>query len=119
MANLGHTIGAAKIRTSFTPFMNDKQPTGVDMFPSAGQAATPLAFVSLFRNGVTVARSRADASGIFHFYDMDDSGGQVYSIMAYTQAGATGEAWTATVVGSVVTMTKTFAATRASATPFT
>lgn len=120
MANLGHTIPNTKLRASTAgPFGSGKQPTGVDMFPPAGQEGTPYAFVSLIRNGVLNARSRADGSGVWHFYDMDDSGLQVYTIVAYTQAGATGESWTATVSGGTATVTKTFAAQRAIAAAFT
>ncbi|HKS91107.1 MAG TPA: hypothetical protein VJQ83_04190 [Tepidiformaceae bacterium] len=119
MANLGHTIGAAKVWSALNVFGQEKQPTSVDMHPVTGQEGTPLAFVSLIRNGVLNMRSRADATGMWHFYDMDDSGNQAYTIIAYTQAGATGEAWTATVSGSTATVTKIFAAQRAVAAAFT
>jgi hypothetical protein len=65
------------------------------------------------------ARTRADGSGNWHFYDMDDSGSQVYTIAAFTQDGPTGELWSATVAGSVATVTKLFASQRALAAAFT
>ncbi len=119
MANLGHTIRSGKVYSAESPFGQDKQPTGVDMHPVIGQEGTPFAFVSLVRNGVRNMQTRADATGMWHFYDMDDSGLQVYSIIAYTQTGATGEAWTATVSGSTATVTKVFASQRAVAAAFT
>lgn len=97
----------------------DKHPTQVDMaFTGANASSVPFSFLVLTRNSIALLRTRTDGSGVGHFYDMDDSGGQIYGITSYTQDGPTGEAWTATVVGAVATVTKTFAATRASAVAF-
>ena len=93
----------------------DKQPTSVSM---TGVSDIPLSFVSLFRNSVLQARSRSDASGNWGFYDMDDSGSQVYTVASFTQDGPTGELWSATVVGSTVTVTKLFSSQRAIAQAF-
>jgi hypothetical protein len=115
MASLGN-IGFQFARPAVTSmgqfFTMNKQSTGVDM---TGTSDTPYAFVSLFRNASLQYRSRADGSGVWHFYDMDDSLSQDYSITSCTQSGATGEAWVATVVGSVATVTKTFSSQRAHA----
>ena len=86
-----------------------KQPISVNM---TGVSSVPYAFVSLFRNSVLQDRSGADSSGEWHFYDMDDSGTQDYTIVAFTQEGATGESWTATVVGSTVVISQSFTSNR-------
>ncbi len=78
----------------------------------------PNAFAVLTRNSVVNGRTRCNGSGVGHFYDMDDSGGQVYGIATFTQSGPTGEAWTATVAGSTVVVTKIFSANRATAIAF-
>lgn len=125
MANLGNVgkwfKGASGSReySAWQFFTLNKQPTSVDMAGTGVNAsAIPFSFVTLVRNATLQYQTRADASGNWHFYDMDNSGSQVYAIASYTQNGATGEAWTATVVGSVATVTKTFAANRASASFF-
>lgn len=120
LGNIGNAVGACASQTGWQFFGLDKRPTGVDMALTGTLASTvPLSYIVLVRNAVYQFRSRTDASGNGHFYDMDDSGDQVYSISAYTQAGPTGEAWVATVVGSVATVTKVFAANRAIAAAFT
>ena len=96
-------------------FTQDKQPTPVSM---SGVSDIPYAFVSLTRNSVLQDRSRCDGTGGWGFYDMDDSLSQIYSIATYTQAGPTGEAWTATVSGTTVVVTKVFSAQRAVAAAF-
>jgi hypothetical protein len=72
----------------------------------------------VLRNGVPNYRTRADGSGNWSFYDMDDDGTQQYTIVSMTQTGPTGEEWKATVSGSVATVTKLFSATRAAAHAF-
>ena len=123
MANLGNVGKTMKQRQEYFSwqfFTLNKAPTSVDMAGTGVNASSvPFAYVVLTRNAVVNYRTRADASGNWHFYDMDNSGSQVYAIASYTQDGATGEAWTATVVGSVATVTKTFAAERAVASAFT
>lgn len=120
LGNVGHTFnGTGREYTAWQFFTLDKQPTSVDMaFTGSLASSIPFAYAILIRNAVVNWRTRADANGEFHFYDMDDSGSQTYSITTYTQDGATGEAWMATVVGNVVTITKTFAAQRALAAAF-
>jgi hypothetical protein len=122
VANLGNVgfnfrIGPPYAASQF--FTLDKQPTSVDMaFTGTLASAIPFSFAILTRNANYQYQTRSDGSGVFHFYDMDDSGSQVYSVSTYTQSGPTGEAWTATVVGSVATVTKVFSASRASASFF-
>lgn len=119
MASLGNVGKFFKFPQSYHAwqfFTFDKQPTSVDMAGTGIYASSiPNAYVVLYRNATRQYQSRADASGNWHFYDMDNSGSQVYSVASYTQDGATGEAWTATVTGSVVVITKTFSANRATA----
>ena len=120
LGNIGHAMGACAAQTGWQFFGLDKRPVGVDMALTGVLASTvPNSYIVLTRNAVYQFRSRTDSSGNGHFYDMDDSGDQVYSIVAYTQAGPTGEAWTATVSGSTATVTKVFAAQRAMAFAFT
>ncbi len=121
LGNIGKTFKLSKAQMAcWFVFGLDKNPTSVDMTPVAGQfSSVPFSFAVLTRNGVFQQRVRSDGSGQWHFYNMDDSGSQIYSIATYTQDGATGEAWTATVVGSVATVTKTFASQRAVAAAFT
>lgn len=124
MASLGNIgkffKGTPKPFQAWQFFTYDKRPTSVDMAGTGINASTiPFSFVVLTRNATRQYQTRADASGNWHFYDMDDSGSQTYAIATYTQDGATGEAWIATVVGAIVTITKTFAATRATAAAFT
>lgn len=119
LGNVGRTFRLGKERSALQFFTQDKQPTGVDMaFTGANASSIPFSFLVLTRNAVVQYRTRTNGSGIGHFYDMDNSGSQVYAISSYTQDGATGEAWTATVVGSVATVTKIFAAQRALAAAF-
>ncbi len=94
--------------------MQDKQPTMLNVAMSA-TSDIPGCFAVLTRNATFQQLTRANSSGVWAFYDMDDSNSQVYSIATYTQDGATGEAWTATVTGNVVVVTKTFAAQRSTA----
>lgn len=84
----------------------------------SGVSDIPSAFAVLTRNSVVQDRSRCDGLGAWSFYDMDDSLSQIYSIATYTQAGPTGEAWTATVSGTTVVVTKVFSARRAVAVAF-
>lgn len=119
MANLGNVgfnfpLCAAKL-SAWYAFTLNKQPTSVTM---AGVSDVPYAFTSLFRNAVLNYRGRADASGNWAFYDMDDSDSQGYTIVTYTQDGPTGELWTATVTGSTVVVTKLFGSQRAVAAAF-
>jgi hypothetical protein len=83
-----------------------------------GVSTVPNSLVVLLRNGVPNYRTRADGSGNWFFYDMDDDGTQQYTIVTMTQSGPTGEEWKATVVGNVATVTKLFSATRAGAHAF-
>ena len=120
LGNVGHTLKAPQNWVQCWHIWGlDKNPTQVDMaFTGVNASSVPYSYLILARNAVPNLRSRVDGSGIGHFYGMDDSGGQVYSISSYTQNGPTGEAWTATVVGSVATVTKVFAASRAIAAAF-
>lgn len=81
-------------------------------------SSVPNAFLTISRNAVQNDRTRADGSGVWYFYDLDNSGTQIYSVTAYTQDGATGEAWAVTIVAGVATVTKTFSAQRALAAAF-
>ena len=123
MANLGDiskTFANTPELSSYGIFGLDNRGVNVSMQPVAGQLSeVPFSFVVLTRNAVLNDRSRSDGTGLWAFYDMDDSGSQVYSISAYTQSGPTGEAWTATVVSGVATVTKVFASQRAVAAAFT
>jgi len=112
LGNVGFSFPCAVPTSAWQFFTRNKQPTSVTM---AGVSDTPFAFVSLFRNSVLQYRTRADGSGNFAFYDLDDSRSQDYAASSYTQAGATGEAWVGTVVGAVATLTKTFSSQRAHA----
>jgi len=120
VANLGNVGHATPIpinnAKAWYAFSANKQPTSVVM---AGTTNTPYAYMSMFRNSVLNQRSRADGSGDWAFYDMDDSGSQIYTIAAFTQSGPTGELWTATVTGSTVVVTKLFGSQRAIAAAFT
>lgn len=120
LGNIGHDLGASGLRYGAQFFQLDKAHTSVTM-PNVGDSepsAIPFAYAVLTRNSVVNWRTRCDASGKWNFYDMDDSGGQVYSIATYTQAGATGEAWTATVVGDVVVVTQQFTSNRTRSSSF-
>ena len=120
LGNVGNACGECGCQTAWHFFTVDKRPTGVDMaFTGANASQVPYSYLLLVRNSAPQFRTRTDGSGVGHFYDMDDSGGQVYSIVGYTQEGPTGEAWAATVSGSTATVTKTFAAQRAIAAAFT
>ena len=90
----------------------DKQATSVIM---SGTSDVPFSFVSLFRNSVLQDRSRSDGSGVWSFYDVDDSVSQVYTIASFTQDGPTGELWSATVTGATAVVTKLFSSQRNSA----
>jgi hypothetical protein len=117
LGNIGKTFKQGKAYMgAWTWFDFDKRPTSVTM---AAISNIPYAFVVLTRNGVYQYRSRADAAGNWAFYDMDDSGSQIYSIASYTQDGATGEIWSATVTGAVVVVTKIFSNVRTVAQTFT
>lgn len=116
LGNVGNFIGIDNPQAALQFFTRNKQPVGVIM---QGVSDTPFAYILLMRNATPNYRTRADAAGNWYFYDMDDSLSQDYSITSYTQAGATGEAWVATVVGSVATVTKTFSSQRAHASFFT
>lgn len=119
MANLGNVgfnfpLPRARL-TAWNAFTLNKQPTSVT---TAGTSDVPYAFTSLFRNGVLNYRGRADATGNWAFYDMDNSDSQIYTIATFTQSGPTGELWTATVTGSTVVVTKLFGSQRAVAAAF-
>jgi hypothetical protein len=116
LGNVGFNFPLARNALgAWYPFTLNKQPTSVTM---ADTSDTPYAFVALYRNAVVNFRSRADSNGDWAFYDMDDSGSQVYTIVAYTQEGPTGELWTATVDGTTVVVTKLFGSQRAVAAAF-
>lgn len=116
LGNIGNFIGNDNPLAAWQFFTRNKQPTGVIM---SGVSDVPYAYIVLTRNSKVNYVTRANALGEWHFYDMDDSLSQDYAIAAYTQAGATGEAWTATVVGSTATVVKRFSSQRASAHAFT
>ena len=86
--------------------------TSVDI---TGTSASPGSIAILIRNGVVVSRRYADPStGVWHFYGVDDSGSQIYTIVTTTQSGgSTGEVWTSTVTSGVATTTKIFSSQRA------
>ncbi len=115
LGNVGHNFPISGETHSWQFFTFDKRPTSVTMH---GVSDIPSAFAVLTRNAVFNYRTRCDGSGNWFFYDMDDSGGQIYSISTYTQEGATGEVWRATVTGNVVVVTKTFSSNRAVAAAF-
>lgn len=115
LGNVGHTFYHGKAYQADQFFTSNKQPTSVNM---TGTSAVPFSYVSLFRNSVVLYRSRCDGSGVWHFYDMDDSGTQLYTVISLTQDGPTGEEWSASVVGGTATVTKLFSATRAAAHAF-
>lgn len=120
LGNVGHSYASPNMYPAWQWWTFDKQPTSVDMaFTGTLASSVPFAFAVLTRNSSYQYQTRADSNGEFHFYDMDNSGSQTYGIATYTQDGPTGEAWIATVVGSVATVTKIFAANRALASAFT
>jgi len=119
VANLGNVgfnfpVGQNNMAARY-PFTLNKQPTSVTM---TGTSDVPYAFAALYRNAVVNFRSRADSAGVWNFYDMDDSGSQIYTVVTYTQDGPTGELWTATVTGTTVVVTKLFGSQRAVAAAF-
>lgn len=117
LGDIGHNFpDGQNIMASWYPFTYNKQPTSVTM---TAVSDIPYAFAALFRNSVENFRTRCDGSGNWAFYDMDDSGSQIYTIATFTQNGPTGELWTASVVGAVVVVTKLFAASRQTAVAFT
>ena len=116
LGDVGKTFSSSKIYAAEGWFTLNKQPTSVN---ATGTSNVPYAFVSLFRNAVLQDRSRCNSSGVWHFYDMDDSGTQIYTVAAYTQDGPTGELWTIAVTGSTATVTKLFDSQRAIAAAFT
>ena len=115
LGDIGTYVPSGKVFAAWQFFTTNKQPTSVAM---TGVSTVPNSIVLLLRNGVTNYRTRADGSGNWAFYDMDDDGTQQYTIVSVTQSGPTGEEWSATVVGGVATVTKLFSATRAAAHAF-
>lgn len=113
LGNVGRTFRVGKKYSAWQFFTYDKQPTSVNMlFNGVNASEIPFSYAVLARNAVRQYQTRADGSGVFAFYDMDDSGSQVYSISTYTQSGPTGEAYTVIVVGNVVTITRQFTSNR-------
>ena len=96
----------AKAPTSVTMHVVSAVP-GVVAFLYHGIVNTPT-------TGGAAGFTRADNSGNINFYDMEDSGAAPYYILTL---GA-GEDWSATVVGSVVTITQLHSANRAGAYAF-
>lgn len=116
LGNVGYYFQSASGNLGGRGFYTvDKQPTPVEM---TAKSDIPFAYALLTRNAVLNYRTRCDGSGNWYFYDMDDSGSQNYSIITVTQGNPTGEEWKATVVGTVVVVTKLFGAQRALAAAF-
>ena len=113
LGNIGVTFNRGNVFSPSRFYMQDKEPTSVTMANTASHSAFPGGFAILTRNATFQDKCYIDGSGVWHFYDMDDSGGQVYGISTYTQGGPTGEDWQATVVGNVVVVTQLHAANRA------
>lgn len=120
MANLGNVglcFGVPGLLSGFGIFGSSAPNTAVDI---TATSEIPGSLAVIDRNGVQVARAYTDpVTGVWHFYNLDDSGSQGYTIVTMTQAGgATGEVWIASVTGGVATVTKLFSASRATATAF-
>jgi len=116
LGNVGLAIPVpANNAEAWYAFTFNKQPASVTM---TGTSDVPYAFAALYRNAVVNFRGRCNAAGVWNFYDMDDSGSQIYTVVTYTQDGPTGELWTATVTGTTVVVTKLFGSQRAVAAAF-
>lgn len=118
LGNVGHVVNVGMPAAADSFFDVKKQPTSVTMHVVS---AVPGSIAVLIKNGVIIpttgapgGRTRADGSGNINFYDMEDSGSTPYYI--YTLG--TGEDWSATVVGNVVTITQLHAANRVNAYAF-
>ncbi len=118
LGNIGHNLNIGFEQSASRFYMQDKEPTSVLMANTLSPSAFPNQFAILTRNASWQDKCYINGSGVWHFYDMDDSGNQVYAISTYTQGGPTGEDWSATVVGNVVVVTQLHAANRAVATAF-
>lgn len=102
MANLGD-VGLSPGGNQAAPwgcrgaFTLDKQP----LFPDGTvPGATPANRMYLFTQaGTSVDRVNVNNSGIGKFYELDDGGYVAYEV-------GTGNAWSITVVGTVVTVTQ-------------
>ena len=108
MANLGDVGLACGISGSigaYGLFGLETPSVSVDI---TATSSVPGSRALLMRNGVQIYRTISDATtGVWHFYNVDDSGSQPYTVMTTTQAGGgTGEVWTATVSGATVTVSK-------------
>ncbi len=119
LGNVGKTFAVCTPFQAWGAYDNAKRPTSVTMH---AVSSVPGAIVALFWRGQPVyttggprGLTAVDGSGNWNFYDMDDSQGFPY----YIYTVGTGEDWSATVVGSVVTVTQLHAANRAVATAFT
>ena len=69
LGNIGASFSVPSVFAGRGMFTLAKQPTSVD----ASGTGTPLAIITLATaHGARVDVSRADASGVWHFYDLDD-----------------------------------------------
>lgn len=100
MANLGdvgESFGVTVATFCRGAFTIDKQPQFVDV---SVPGATPNNRMQLFTQaGTYVDRVNVNSSGVGKFYDLDDGGYTAYEV-------GTGNAWSITVVGTVVTVTQ-------------
>jgi|JI10StandDraft_1071094.scaffolds.fasta_scaffold150405_1 hypothetical protein len=119
MADLGDNGKLMRVgpwmRQAPAGFASDQSPNNVVIGPIL--ASAPYVIAILYRRGVEVDKTRADASGNFYFYDYDDSGYSPYTIKAFTRYGAvgTGEEWQVDIAYPTVTITKLFGASRGGA----
>lgn len=98
MASLGNIsicFPIARWSSSVGRFTLTKQPTPVYIDLTG---STPENRVQLFTvAGTYVDRANVDGAGETHFYDLDDGGYTAYEV-------STGNAWSITVLGTVVTV---------------
>jgi len=95
--NIGRSFPVSNGSKSFGQFTHNKQPTYVHVDLSG---VTPFNVVNLFTiKGTFVDRTNATSGGMAYFYDLDDGGYNAYEV-------GTGNAWSITVAGAVVTVVR-------------
>lgn len=118
LGNVSKTFALARCEGAWSAFDNGKRPTSVTMHAVSSVPGATAVLVwrgtIIPTTGAPTGRTVADGSGNINFYDMDDSNGNPY----YIYTIGTGEDWSATVVGSVVTVTQLHTANRVNAYAF-
>ena len=97
LGDIGEAFAVSNQTFCRSPFTVSKQPVWVDIDLDG---STPVNRVQLFKSaGTFVDRANVDATGHTHFYDVEDGGYNAYEV-------STGNAWSITVVGAVVTIVR-------------